>query len=310
MPVVLVHGVPQTPEVWDGLRPLLDRDSAALSLPGFGTPLPEGAAPAKEFCAGWLADALKELDGPIDPVGHDWGALLTARIATTRSVSLRSWVMDVACIYRPSYVWHDPARIWQTPEAGEAFVDHALATPTDPPESTASAMRGWGVPEEHAVAMNGRLDRTMCDAILSLHRSATPNVFADWGTTTGAPESPGLVPIPGKDHVEDAVTSRRTADLLGAPHRDALPRALVDAGGPRAQCVGTDHVLGLTELTGHPAEHLTGRHTPGRGHDTRPRPGVFPACTVPLACRLLERSGQAGRPTVSSSRARSGAPDA
>jgi hypothetical protein len=49
----------------------------------------------------------------------------------------------------------------------------------------ATALRGWGVPEEHALAMNGRLDRTMCDAILSLYRSATPNVFADWGTTTG-----------------------------------------------------------------------------------------------------------------------------
>lgn len=238
MPVVLVHGVPQTPEVWDGLRPLLDRDSAALSLPGFGTPLPEGAAPAKEFCAGWLADALKELDGPIDPVGHDWGALLTARIATTRSVSLRSWVMDVACIYRPSYVWHDPARIWQTPEAGEAFMDHALATPTDPPESTASAMRGWGVPEEHAVAMNGRLDRTMCDAILSLHRSATPNVFADWGTTTGAPESPGE-PRSGADTGEGPRGGRRDVPADGRPPRRATPRCLTSGTGGCWRTPGT-----------------------------------------------------------------------
>ncbi|MGW0499516.1 hypothetical protein ACWD0Z_30050 [Streptomyces sp. NPDC003007] len=29
-------------EVWDELRPLLGRDSIALSLPGFGTPLPKG----------------------------------------------------------------------------------------------------------------------------------------------------------------------------------------------------------------------------------------------------------------------------
>ncbi|MFI9769616.1 alpha/beta fold hydrolase [Streptomyces sp. NPDC052415] len=216
MPVVLVHGVPETPEVWDELRPLLGRDSVALSLPGFGTPLPEGATPTKEFYADWLAGALKELDGPIDLVGHDWGALLAARVATTGAVPLRSWAMDVACVYHPSYDWHELARIWQTPAAGEAFMEHALTTPADHPESTATAMRGWGVPEEHALAMHGRLDRTMCDAILSLYQSATPNVFADWGTTTAAPQCPGLVLVPEKDHVEIAELSEQTAELLGA----------------------------------------------------------------------------------------------
>jgi pimeloyl-ACP methyl ester carboxylesterase len=216
MPVVLVHGVPETPEVWDELRPLLGRDSVALSLPGFGTPLPEGVAPTKEFYADWLIGALKELEGPIDLVGHDWGALLTARVATTRSVRLRSWVMDVACLYHPSYVWHDLAQTWQTPEAGEAFMGHALTTPPEHPDSTASAMRGWRVPEEHALAMSGRIDRRMCDAILSLYRSAAPNVYADWGTTTGTPESPGLVLIPKNDHVEDPEMSQQTADVLGA----------------------------------------------------------------------------------------------
>jgi pimeloyl-ACP methyl ester carboxylesterase len=109
MPVVLVHGVPETPEVWDELRPLLGRESVALSLPGFGTPLPDGVAATKEFYVERLTDALRHVEGPIDLVGHDWGALLTARIATTWAVPLRSWVMDVACIYHPAYVWHDLA---------------------------------------------------------------------------------------------------------------------------------------------------------------------------------------------------------
>ncbi|MFD5481590.1 alpha/beta fold hydrolase [Streptomyces hawaiiensis] len=218
MPVVLVHGVPETPEVWDELRPLLGRDSIALSLPGFGTPLPKGTTATKEFYLRWLTDALKEVDGPIDLVGHDWGALLSARIATTGAVPLRSWVMDVACIYHPSYVWHDLAQTWQTPEAGEAFMAHALSVPEEHPQSTATAMRGWGVPEAHARAMNARLDRTMCDAILSLYRSATPNVFADWGRTTTTPHCPGLVLIPKADHVEDPARSQETADILGARH--------------------------------------------------------------------------------------------
>ncbi|MGC9501675.1 alpha/beta fold hydrolase [Streptomyces sp. WG7] len=218
MPVVLVHGVPETSDVWDKLRPLLDRDSVALALPGFGTELPEGVTPTKEFYVDWLTNALKELDGPIDLVGHDWGALLTARVATMRAVPLHSWVMDMACAYHPSYLGHVLAQPWLTPEAGEAFMDHTLATPAKYSENIVSTMRGWGVPEEHVVAMSERVDRTMCDAILSLHRSATPNVFADWGATTSAAESPGLVLIPEMNRMEDVKASREAADTLGARH--------------------------------------------------------------------------------------------
>jgi len=39
MPAVFVHGVPETPAVWDRLRVELHRDDViALQLPGFGCP--------------------------------------------------------------------------------------------------------------------------------------------------------------------------------------------------------------------------------------------------------------------------------
>ncbi|MGW0499515.1 hypothetical protein ACWD0Z_30045 [Streptomyces sp. NPDC003007] len=187
------------------------------------------------------------MDGPIDLVGHDWGALLSARIATTGAVPLRSWVKDVACIYHPSYVWHDLAQTWQTPEAGEAFMAHALSVPAEHPRNTATAMRGWGVPEAHARAMNARLDRTMCDAILALYRSSTPNVFADWGPTTATPHNPAWCSPPRP------ITSRTPSCPGRRPKSSAratsrCPRALVDAPGPRVQRPGTDHVLGLARL--------------------------------------------------------------
>jgi pimeloyl-ACP methyl ester carboxylesterase len=37
---------------------------------------------------------LKQIDPPIDIVGHDLGALLTMRVASAFDVPLRSWVVD------------------------------------------------------------------------------------------------------------------------------------------------------------------------------------------------------------------------
>jgi pimeloyl-ACP methyl ester carboxylesterase len=71
MPVVLVHGVPETAEIWNELRERLPA-SVALRLPGFGSRRPAGFGGTKEDYAAWLADELRRIEGPIDLVGHDW----------------------------------------------------------------------------------------------------------------------------------------------------------------------------------------------------------------------------------------------
>src|SRR5215470_12704982 len=77
MPVVLVHGVPDTHRVWDKVIARLSRrDVVTLSLPGFGCPVPDGFPATKEAYVGWLLNELSRLPQPIDVVGHDWGALL------------------------------------------------------------------------------------------------------------------------------------------------------------------------------------------------------------------------------------------
>ena len=43
MPVVFVHGNPETTAIWDDLRARMGRDDTiALSPPGFGAPVPAG----------------------------------------------------------------------------------------------------------------------------------------------------------------------------------------------------------------------------------------------------------------------------
>jgi pimeloyl-ACP methyl ester carboxylesterase len=76
MPTVFVHGLPEPERVWDSLRRVLEHDSIAVALPGFGAPRPAGFSATKDAYAQWLADALVGIEGPIDLVGHDMGALL------------------------------------------------------------------------------------------------------------------------------------------------------------------------------------------------------------------------------------------
>ncbi|HEY3143017.1 MAG TPA: alpha/beta fold hydrolase, partial [Acidimicrobiales bacterium] len=81
MTAVLVHGVPETERVWDPLREELSRDDVvALSLPGFGCPLPDGFDPTMDRYAEWLIAELERLGSPVDLVGHDWGGGFVLRV--------------------------------------------------------------------------------------------------------------------------------------------------------------------------------------------------------------------------------------
>src|SRR3954468_6953618 len=97
MPAVLVHGVPETPAIWEPLVSHLHRDDVITpQFPGFGCPRPDGFGATKEEYVEWLIGELEAIDGPIDLVGHDWGGGLTVRLVSTRPDLVRSWVTDAA----------------------------------------------------------------------------------------------------------------------------------------------------------------------------------------------------------------------
>ncbi|WP_406470505.1 alpha/beta fold hydrolase [Streptomyces sp. NBC_01615] len=111
MPAVFVHGVPDTHHVWDDVLDHLTRtDVIALALPGFGNPVPEGFTSTKKEYVDWIIARLEELGSPVDLVGHDWGCVLTSRVASLRPDLVRTWAGGDASI-SGTVEWHSIAKI-------------------------------------------------------------------------------------------------------------------------------------------------------------------------------------------------------
>lgn len=215
MPAVLIHGVPELPAIWGPLQLHLRRhDVVVLQLPGFGCARPEGFDATKEAYVAWLIEELEGLqsEGPIDLVGHDWGGGFVVRVASTRPDLMCSWVTDAAGVGHEEFEWHEFAKIWQTPGAGEAFFEQQLAQPA---EDRAGVFEQFGVPHEQAVAMAGGLDRTMADCILALYRSAV-DVGREWYPEFHEIPVPGLVMVPSEDPLLSADLARSGATRAGA----------------------------------------------------------------------------------------------
>ena len=216
MTIVLVHGFPETSELWSPLRELLDRDSVAVALPGFGTARPDGFAGTKDAYANWLAETLSRFDEPADVVGHDVGALLTMRVASAFDLPLRSWTVDVADIFHPRFAWPERVHDLQTPGVGEELLRTVREAAPDDPESQAARLMGAGVPADLARVMGAAHDEVMSRSILDFYRSAVPNVAAGWWDDITLPtQSPGLVLLlPDPPEVE--AMSLEVAERLGA----------------------------------------------------------------------------------------------
>jgi pimeloyl-ACP methyl ester carboxylesterase len=186
MPVLLVHGVPDTDRVWHAVVPRLGRpDVVTLRLPGFGGPTPDGFDPTKDAYAAWLVEQILAQDGPVDLVGHDWGAILVIRAACLRGDRVRSWAAGAAPL-DAEYVWHKAAQAWQTPTMGEKVM--AQLTPA----ALADALIAAGVPPADAHESAAHVDDTMKRCILRLYRSAI-KVGEEWGPDLTKLSAPGLV---------------------------------------------------------------------------------------------------------------------
>ncbi len=225
MTKVFVHGNPETAAIWGPLTESLqaamaaagmEDDIVAVSPPGFGAPSPDGWDPKPANYAAWLADTVEAMDGPIDLVGHDWGAGHVFGLLSIAPDRIRSWAADCAGLLHPDYVWHDMAQVWQTPGAGEEAVAAMVELGA---EGRQEAYEGLGLPAVIAASMAAGLDEEMGRCMLGLYRGAAQPALAELGrelSETALP--PGLVIDATDDPYVGSDLGVRMVDRLGAGH--------------------------------------------------------------------------------------------
>jgi pimeloyl-ACP methyl ester carboxylesterase len=209
--LVLVHGNPETAEIWTPLVEALGApEHVRLSPPGFGAPAPSGWRATPEAYRDWLVAALEAIGEPVDIVGHDWGGIHVLAVAMTRPQLLRSWCTDAIAAFDPSFAWHALARRWETPGDGESEVA-ALTSGSE--QSRAAYLRSIGVPPAVADALAPGTAQVDPRCILELHRSARQPRLARLGRRLAAAAGrPGLVLNPTEDRgLGDEPARRRGA---------------------------------------------------------------------------------------------------
>ena len=229
MTKVFVHGNPETSAIWAPivaeLRSRGIDDVVTLSPPGFGSEVPTGFGATRAEYATWLAGRLEAIGGPIDLVGHDWGAGHVYGVLADHDVALRSWAADCAGLLHPDYVWHDAAQAWQTPDLGEAAVDGMVGLDED---TFIAAFAPLGLGTDVAREVRKGVDGDMGRCILSLYRDAAQPAMVRLGERLRARRpANGLVIIAENDryagpdghHTETAAAlGAHVARLAGVGH--------------------------------------------------------------------------------------------
>ena len=122
-PVVFLHGVPDTSDIWQAVVSGLQSSHRCITLdwPGCGR---SGSGESIDCSLDGhadfvndLADAL-DLHEPFDLVGHDFGGISAMAFASKYPQRLRRLVISNAP-FSADYRWHFMAKIWRTPILGE-----------------------------------------------------------------------------------------------------------------------------------------------------------------------------------------------
>jgi pimeloyl-ACP methyl ester carboxylesterase len=190
-PVLYVHGVPTSSDIWTGL---LERSGGiAPDLPGFGR---SGKGANLEYSAEGHANFLERLlarlgIGRVRLVVHDWGAGGGLVFAQRHPERIERLVIVDSVPLLPGYRWHRVARAWRTPVVGE------LAMGSTGARTTAFALREAfpvaGPPQEFVDQVVAHFDHGTQRAILRLYRGGDPDVLARLGERLGTIQAPALV---------------------------------------------------------------------------------------------------------------------
>jgi pimeloyl-ACP methyl ester carboxylesterase len=197
-PILYVHGVPDSAELWTPFLRLTG--GIAVDLPGFGA----SAKPAQwpyslEGYGRFLPAFLDAIGiGRVRLVAHDWGVVALAlgdRIE-------RLVAIDVLPLL-PGHRWYRIARMWRTPGVGELAMGFTGRT----------LLRRLGrLSPEHADQVLRHFDHGTQRAILKLYRATRTA-----GDPYGAVRAPALVLWGERDRYFGPAWAEQVAAALGGP---------------------------------------------------------------------------------------------
>jgi len=219
-PPLYLHGVPTHGADW---LPFLERTGGiAPDLPGFGR---SGKSAGFDYSIAGYTSFLREFVDHLQlerlsMVVHDWGAVGLALAQESPELVERLVVMD-AVTFLPGYRWHQAARIWRTPIAGELF----MGTTTNFTARRVFRMMKALPPEKvdaFVDAMMVHFDHGTQRAILRLYRSAPPDVLEQAGKRLGNVGAPALVVWGERDPYLPKSFANAYAEALGGEARVEL----------------------------------------------------------------------------------------
>ena len=180
-PVLLLHGNPDTADLWDDVVARLQQQYRCIvpDLPGFG----RSTAPREMGCSfgdlGDFLDGLVQAVGaplPLDLAAHDFGGAYGMAWAIQHPEKVRRIVVVNHPFFIADYRWHLWARLWRTPVLGEA----TLRTLNWPAfyrivRYGSRRLTGEYIRRSYSFITPGWKQRVLC-----LYRAAGPAAFREW----------------------------------------------------------------------------------------------------------------------------------
>ena len=214
-PTLLLHGNPDSADLWDGLIELLSPNlhCVAPDLPGFG----RSTAPADFDCS--LENLARFIDGlvealqitvPLNLVVHDLGGAYGFAWAIRRHWKVRRLVA-INTLFFSDYRWHTWARIWRTPLLGEI----SMALMNQWVFSRALRRASPRLSADHIRQAYELLTPAVKRMVLRLYRATDPETFAWW-----------------EDHLR-AMTVRVPALVLWGDQDPYIPKRYAERFGAR-----------------------------------------------------------------------------
>ncbi|MEM1180028.1 MAG: alpha/beta fold hydrolase [Acidobacteriota bacterium] len=220
-PIVLLHGNPDSAELWRDVTPKLNGFRCLMpDLPGFGHSKILGPYPfTLDAHVEWLRGLLDALDvrAPVHLVVHDFGGPFGLAWAVRHPQQVASVLLSDT-IFMSGYRWHFWARLWRTRVLGEITMP----------------LMGWPIfrwelrrgsknlPDAHLRRTWALVTPAVKRTVLQLYRATDPDVFLGWED-----ELRGLLrdrPSLALWGERDPYIDPRWADTFGADTAEIVPK--------------------------------------------------------------------------------------